>query len=79
MEIHEDRAQPGSCLAGADHGRHRLLHSLVTTRTAGPPEAMDQETQFLSALASAAKISGDGDTLTILDEGDTELMVLVVR
>ncbi len=53
--------------------------SLASTKMAGPPEAMDQETQFLSALAAAAKVEVDGDTLRILQEDGTELMVMVAR
>ena len=53
--------------------------SLASTKMAGPPEAMDQETQFLSALAAAAKVAVDGDTLRILQEDGTELMVMVAR
>lgn len=52
------------------------LAPIITTEMAcAQPGAMEQETRFLSALASAARYALDGDQLTIYDGEGTAVMV----
>ena len=41
----------------------------ITTKMAGPPEAMNLEQQFVAALAEADEFSADANTLTLLSDG----------
>lgn len=47
---------------------------LITTRRAGPPDAMQLEREFTKALDNATEIAGDAERL-VLSEGDKELLV----
>jgi heat shock protein HslJ len=51
---------------------------LVTTRRAGPPEAMQLEREFTQALDSAAEITGDAERL-VLSTGDEQELVFKRR
>lgn len=49
---------------------------LATTKKAGPPEAMEQETQFLTAFGAAGHIEVQDGMLTVSDSDGTVLMRL---
>lgn len=58
-------------------GHEISISMLASTRMAGPPEAMDQETIFLQALEHASFIEIHGDTMTLSDSRN-EVLVLMV-
>lgn len=45
------------------------LGTVITTRMAGPPQAMALETRFLNLLQQADQIDSDGDTLALRSGG----------
>lgn len=49
---------------------------LASTRMAGPPEAMAQETHFLGALEAASRVEATDDELTISDASGVVVMRL---
>jgi heat shock protein HslJ len=55
-------------------GKSLEFGPLVTTRRAGPPEAMQLEGEFTQALESVTHVAGDAERL-ILSEGDKERLV----
>ena len=50
---------------------------LAATKMAGPPEAMEQESRFFEALESAAHVELKGNKMTLSDDDDAVLMLLV--
>lgn len=44
------------------------LGAVITTRMAGPPQAMELETRFLSLLQQARRYQSDGKTLALMDD-----------
>jgi heat shock protein HslJ len=57
----------GTCYALATSPK-LAVRKLATTKKAGPPQAMAQETRFLQRLRSAIRYQIDGDRLTLSDE-----------
>ena len=57
-------------------GNDISFSQLASTRMAGPPEAMEQETQFMMALEKAAHLEVQDGVLTFLDSDDAALVQL---
>ncbi|MCD7058719.1 META domain-containing protein [Pelagibacterium xiamenense] len=53
------------------------ISEVFSTMMACEPPKMEQERAFFDALEAAAGFSLEGDTLTLLDDGDETLAVLV--
>jgi heat shock protein HslJ len=58
------------------HAGRLRLGPFRTTRMAGDPEAMDEETDLLSALEGVVGMDAEGDTLRLLDEDGGTLVEL---
>jgi heat shock protein HslJ len=56
------------------HGDAITLGPLAATRRACPPETMQQEQRFLTALAAARRVAHDEDVLRLLDADGRELV-----
>ena len=50
---------------------------LASTKMAGPPEAMKRETRFLQGLESAAHVEVRNETMTLSNDNDVVLMLLI--
>jgi heat shock protein HslJ len=51
---------------------------VAATRMAGPPHAMEQEDRFLAALGASARFVVGQSRLSLLDDADQRLVVLVL-
>jgi len=47
------------------------------SKMAGPPEAMKRETRFLQGLESAAHVEVRNETMTLSNDNDVVLMLLI--
>lgn len=56
-------------------GSELSIGNLASTMMAGPPELMDFEQAYLSALQDVSSFSADGGGLALLDEDGRELLV----
>lgn len=58
-------------------GKDISFGPLASTKMAGPPESMEQETRFFQALESSAHVEVTRETMTLSNDDDVVLMLLI--